>query len=82
MKNCPYCGKEYPNDVAVCVTDGNTLLGGNEIREKVTGVWRGVYGIGKTQGLEEMRSVSFTLKLKQGWATHFTGSVVKPLVPK
>jgi hypothetical protein len=75
MKKCPYCGKEYPDDVAVCVTDGNTLLGGNEIREKVTGVWRGVYGIGKTQGLEEMRSISFTLKLKQGWATHFTGSV-------
>ena len=25
MKKCPWCGKEYPDDVSVCVTDGNPL---------------------------------------------------------
>ena len=25
MKKCPYCGREYPDDVALCVTDGEKL---------------------------------------------------------
>jgi len=32
MKKCPYCGKEYPDDVLFCVTDGTPL------DEKQTGV--------------------------------------------
>ena len=25
MKNCPYCGKEYPDDATVCAVDGELL---------------------------------------------------------
>ena len=25
MKKCPWCGKEYPDDVSVCVTDQSPL---------------------------------------------------------
>ena len=28
MKTCPYCGKEYPDDVERCLTDNEILLGG------------------------------------------------------
>jgi membrane protease YdiL (CAAX protease family) len=28
MKQCPYCGKEYPDDVERCLTDNEILLGG------------------------------------------------------
>jgi membrane protease YdiL (CAAX protease family) len=28
MKKCPYCGKEYPDDVARCLIDDELLLGG------------------------------------------------------
>lgn len=28
MKKCPYCGKEYPDDVARCLIDDEVLLGG------------------------------------------------------
>lgn len=28
MKKCPYCGKEYPDDVERCLTDNEILLGG------------------------------------------------------
>jgi membrane protease YdiL (CAAX protease family) len=28
MKKCPYCGKEYPDDVERCLTDNELLLGG------------------------------------------------------
>jgi membrane protease YdiL (CAAX protease family) len=28
MKKCPYCGKEYPDDVKRCLTDNEILLGG------------------------------------------------------
>jgi hypothetical protein len=27
MKKCPYCGKEYPDDVESCLTDNELLLG-------------------------------------------------------
>ena len=26
MKHCPYCGKEYPDDVELCATDNNRLV--------------------------------------------------------
>jgi hypothetical protein len=29
MKKCPYCGKEYSDDIERCVTDNELLLGGN-----------------------------------------------------
>src|ERR1022692_2285811 len=28
MKKCPYCGKEYPDDVLRCLIDDEVLLGG------------------------------------------------------
>jgi membrane protease YdiL (CAAX protease family) len=28
MKRCPYCGKEYPDEVVRCLTDGELLAGG------------------------------------------------------
>jgi membrane protease YdiL (CAAX protease family) len=28
MKKCPYCGKEYPDEVVRCLTDGEVLAGG------------------------------------------------------
>jgi hypothetical protein len=77
MKKCQYCGKEYPDDTTVCVVDGESLSGSVVDRKKVTGVWRGVYGYGKRAKLDGMGPVAFTLKLKQGWMEHFTGSVTE-----
>ncbi len=77
MKTCPYCGKEYPDEVSVCAIDGEALSDGTVNREKITGVWRGVYGYGPRNHQEWMKPVRFTLKLKQGWLEHFTGSVTE-----
>jgi hypothetical protein len=77
MKKCSYCGKEYPDDATVCVIDGESLPGLAVGRKKVTGVWRGVYGYGEREKLTGKGSVAFTLKLKQGWMEHFTGSVTE-----
>ncbi len=79
MKTCPYCGKEYPDDATVCAIDGRALpdLDLAVDRKKVAGVWRGVYGYGVRNKAVGMRPVAFTLKLKQGWSAHFTGSVVE-----
>ncbi len=41
----------------------------------MTGVWRGVYGYVATPDRPQNPAVAFTLKLKHGWFTHFTGSV-------
>jgi membrane protease YdiL (CAAX protease family) len=30
MKKCPYCGKEYPDDVVRCLIDDEVLLGGEQ----------------------------------------------------
>jgi membrane protease YdiL (CAAX protease family) len=42
MKKCPYCGKEYPDDVERCLTDNEFLLGGESgkipKREEITEV--------------------------------------------
>src|SRR5579871_2098200 len=75
MKKCSYCGKEYPDDATVCTVDGELVGGSVATEKKVTGVWRGVYGYGERMKLAGMESVHFTLKLKQGWMGHFTGSV-------
>src|SRR5271170_2795655 len=77
MKKCSYCGKEYPDNATVCATDGETLPGAVELRRKVTGVWRGIYGYGEREKTPGLGPVAFTLKLKQGWMAHFTGSVVE-----
>jgi len=61
----------------VCTVDGESLLGSVLDRKKVTGVWRGVYGYGERKKLAGMGPVAFTLKLKQGWMEHFTGSVTE-----
>ena len=75
MKRCSYCGKEYSDDTVVCPVDGEDL---NAVkREKVTGVWRGVYVYGGPGGRTGKEPVAFTLRLKQGWASHFTGSVTE-----
>ena len=78
MKKCPYCGKEYPDEVTVCPMDGESLSGE---RKKVTGVWRGVYGYGPREKLPGFVPAAFTLKLKQGWTSHFTGSVTEDAPP-
>jgi len=74
MKRCPYCGREYPDDVTVCIIDGHPL----DVpapRKKISGIWRGAYGYDNEQFAKKI--VPFTLKLKQGWFGHFTGSVVE-----
>jgi hypothetical protein len=82
MKKCSYCGKEYPDNATVCAIDGEVLeskvleSSGGE-RKGVTGVWRGVYGYSESKRLAGMGAVAFTLKLKQGWTAHFTGSVTE-----
>ncbi len=76
MKKCPYCGKEYPNEVTVCPVDGE-LLSSSTGRKKATGVWRGVYGYGPRGSQPGFVPAAFTLKLKQGWMSHFTGSVTE-----
>lgn len=79
MKTCPYCGEKYPDEATVCAIDGRALLDLNSVvdRKKVTGVWRGVYGYGERYQAAGMGPVAFTLKLKQGWSAHFTGSVAE-----
>jgi hypothetical protein len=79
MKTCPHCGTEYPDDVAICTADGEALTPSMARREKMTGVWRGVYGYGEGKKRAGRASVAFTLRLKQGWLEHFTGSVVEDL---
>jgi hypothetical protein len=77
MKKCPYCGKQYPDEATVCALDGESLGGVDMDRSKVTGVWRGVYGYGKRMNRSGLEPVPFTLKLKQGWFSQFTGSVTE-----
>jgi hypothetical protein len=81
MKTCPYCGEKYPDDATVCPIDGRELPDLDSVaivdRKKVAGVWRGVYGYGERKQLAGMAPVAFTLKLKQGWSEHFTGSVTE-----
>jgi len=77
MKKCPYCGKQYPDETKVCAVDGEALDGVAKDRSKVTGVWRGVYGYGKRMKLPGLVPVPFTLKLKQGWFSQFTGLVTE-----
>jgi hypothetical protein len=74
MKHCPYCGKEYPDDAVVCAIDGESLTAPVQERTKVTGVWRGCYGY-EPAGPHSETVVPFTLKLKQEWFGHFTGTV-------
>jgi hypothetical protein len=81
MKTCSYCGKQYPDEATVCPADGETLPGSFVDRKKVTGVWRGVYGHGPTEGQAERERVAFTLKLKQGWLAHFEGEVADAAPP-
>ena len=75
MKRCPYCGQEYPDDAVACAVDGYLLTDQAEDQTKITGVWRGAYGFETPQTLAGSKVVSFTLKLKQGWMGHFTGTV-------
>jgi hypothetical protein len=77
MKKCSYCGKEYPDEAMVCAIDGEPLPGSVIDRKKVTGVWRGVYGYGEPEKRLGLMPVAFTLKLKQGWLDHFSGSVTE-----
>jgi hypothetical protein len=80
MKKCPYCGKEYPDEATVCPVDGEALDAGKSLdigRKKVTGVWRGVYGYGPRENQPGFVPAAFTLRLKQGWTAHFTGTVTE-----
>lgn len=61
----------------ICTVDGESLSGSVLDRKKVTGIWRGVYGYGEHKKLAGIGQVAFTLKLKQGWMEHFTGSVTE-----
>ena len=56
---------------------GQSLSGPMAARKKVTGVWRGCYGYGPRDNRPGFGPVTFTLKLKQGWTSHFTGSVTE-----
>jgi hypothetical protein len=76
MKKCPYCGQEYPDEATECATDQTALISGVE-RKKVTGVWRGVYGYSERWEATGIKPAHFTLKLKQGWTSHFSGSVTE-----
>jgi len=75
MKKCPYCGEEYSDNVTVCAVDGQSLNDPAETRTKVTGVWRGVYGFETADGSAGCMVIRFTLRLKQGWMEHFTGTI-------
>jgi len=75
MKKCPYCGKEHPDDAMVCSVDGQPLTAPAASRAKLTGFWRGAYGLETPGSPGRSRVVPFTLKLKQGWLGHFTGTV-------
>ena len=77
MNRCSYCGKTYPDEVAICPVDGQSLSGPMAARKKITGVWRGCYGFGPRGNRPGFGPVTFTLKLKQGWTSHFTGSVTE-----
>lgn len=61
----------------VCAIDGESLSGSVMDRKKVTGVWRGIYSYGEREKRAGLMPVAFTLKLKQGWLDHFTGSVTE-----
>jgi hypothetical protein len=74
MKKCAYCGKEYPDEATVCPLDGEALAAGRRI---VTGVWRGVFGYGSREKMPGLVPAAFTLKLKQGWLSRFTGTVTE-----
>jgi len=76
MKTCAYCGTQYPDDAITCPLDGESLAGSSEQRKKVTGVWRGAYGYDHQKKFSD-KVVLFTLKLKQGWLGHFTGTVTE-----
>ena len=71
MKTCPYCGKQYPDEVTVCPADGESLASSE--RKKITGVWRGIYGYGPRDDQRGLGPVAFTLRLKQGWFDRFEG---------
>jgi hypothetical protein len=45
--------------------------------KKVTGVWHGTYSYEPSDTMPKRDPVPFTLKLKQGWLGHFTGSVTE-----
>lgn len=77
MKTCPYCGKQYPDDVVICAIDGEALTRSAVNRKSIVGVWRGVYGYVAPGSLAGMKPVQFTLKLEQGWLGHFTGKVTE-----
>jgi hypothetical protein len=77
MNRCSYCGKTYPDEVAICPVDGQSLGGPVAARKKITGMWRGCYGYGPRADRPGFGPVAFTLKLKQGWTSHFTGLVTE-----
>lgn len=77
MKRCPYCGAEYPDDATECAADQRSLSGPVAERKKISGLWRGAYGVESPAGIAGNKAVPFTLKLEQGWIDHFTGTVTE-----
>ena len=46
MRTCPYCGKQYPDDAAVCAIDGESLAASSADRKMVAGGWRSLMSWG------------------------------------
>ena len=46
MRTCPYCGKQYPDDAAVCAIDGESLAASGADRKMVAGGWRSLMSWG------------------------------------
>lgn len=64
----------------MCALDETPLTLPVEVRTKLNGVWRGAFGY-HDQKQFGGRIVSFTLRLKQGWLGHFTGTVSEDAPP-
>lgn len=55
MKTCTYCGKQYPDDAAVCAIDGEPLVAASQ--KRVASVWSRFFGGGSEVPLDDQEKV-------------------------